>query len=100
MPEPRKTRWWLLGVAAVLALTAAVVLVPLLISRAAWKERQALAGMVLAGELAPDAAGIVGLPPQFRGATADGKLYVTRRAGGGTWVLFVTWRGKGSNLHG
>lgn len=50
-------------------------------------------------KLKPDSAGVVKLPVKLASATADGKVYVTRK-GKLLMVLFPTWRGKSSNLRG
>lgn len=50
-------------------------------------------------KLKPNSAGVVNLPTTLATATADGKVYVTRK-GKLLMVLFPTWRGKGSNLRG
>lgn len=44
--------------------------------------------------------GVVNLPPSAAPCTADGRVYITQHPSGGTLFLFVTWRGKGSNLRG
>jgi hypothetical protein len=93
-------RWGLPAVAAVFLAVLGAVVYSVRAVRSTWQHRQQVADQVLAGKLRPDAAGIVTLPPQCRGMTEDGKLYVTRQPGGGTWILFVCWRGKGSNLEG
>jgi hypothetical protein len=43
--------------------------------------------------------GVVLLPDDLAGITADGRLYVTRPPRS-TLYFFITWRGKGSNLRG
>lgn len=43
--------------------------------------------------------GVIELPPELFSVTQDGRVYVTH-APWGTALLFVTWRGKGSNLRG
>jgi hypothetical protein len=64
------------------------------------RRREAVATEVLAGRLRPDAAGVVTLPAEFAAASVDGRVYVTRMPDGLTFVLFPSWRGKGSNLRG
>lgn len=49
--------------------------------------------------LAPSTTGEFKLPPAMAASTNDGKIYITRK-NGLVMVLFVTWRGKGSNLRG
>src|SRR5436309_1275188 len=55
---------------------------------------------ILSRKLKETADGIVVLPQEYTSATVDGKVYVTRKSGGLTLLLFTTWRGKGSNLRG
>lgn len=96
----RVLRWGLVAAAVMLlsAVTASVLAVHAV--RSTWECRRSAADQVLAGRLKLDPAGIVALPPAYRNLTTDGTLYVTRQPDGGTWILFVNWRGKGSNLEG
>ena len=44
--------------------------------------------------------GVVQLPDDFARLTVDGCIYVTKNCPSGTLYLFITWKGKGSNLRG
>ena len=52
------------------------------------------------GSLKPDANGVVKLPPALGKLSLYDEVYVTTDASGIVWVLFRTWQGKGTNLHG
>jgi hypothetical protein len=63
-------------------------------------EAQQIVAGVLNGRLRPDVHGRVILPPWQAPASADGRVYVTRKQKGLLLILFPTWRGKGSNVAG
>ncbi len=46
------------------------------------------------------AKGVVQLPNDLAGVTIDGRMYVTQAPVSDNLYLFITWRGKGSNLRG
>ncbi len=46
------------------------------------------------------ARGVVQLPHDLAGVTIDGRMYVTQAPVSDNLYLFITWRGKGSNLRG
>lgn len=46
-----------------------------------------------------DEEGVIRLPDELAGITIDGRVYVTKNPTGSLY-MFLTWRGKGSNLRG
>lgn len=63
-------------------------------------ECRLIAAEIMAGQLVPDAAGLVKLPSSLSNATKFGRVYVTRKRGGLLLILFPTWRGRHSTLAG
>lgn len=49
--------------------------------------------------LVADADGVIVLPASLAPATKDGKVYLTRREGA-TYLLLLTWRGRGTDMKG
>jgi hypothetical protein len=64
------------------------------------KPSSAIAAQVVTGAMKPDAYGVVKLPASAGKLSLNGEIYATMDSSGITWVLFRTWQGKGSNLHG
>jgi hypothetical protein len=64
------------------------------------KSSTAIAAQVASGALKPNAYGVVKLPAPTAKLSLYGEIYSTVDSSGTTWVLFRTWQGKGSNLHG
>jgi hypothetical protein len=62
-------------------------------------EFEQVVAQYLAGTLG-DVNGVVKLPASLASTTSGGVVYATRRPEWGAILLFVTWRGKGSNLRG
>jgi hypothetical protein len=91
----------LVGIAAALLL-AAGLLYWIVLGETSFKPAKANAVVsgVMNHTLAPDAVGVINLPPTLSGASCDGRAYVRVEASGTTWILIRTWQGKGGNLKG
>jgi hypothetical protein len=72
----------------------------LITSRHRLSPKEEVVQLILQGNLTPNSAGQVALPPKYKVMSADGQAYVTRCPDGNVLVLFPNWRGKGSNFYG
>jgi hypothetical protein len=111
---PRRSRYWLRWFAAVTAIIIIGLsifptpLIHLLMLFVTWNDSisfdkvAALPAVtqIMNGSLKPDANGVVKLPPALGKLSLYDEAYVTTDASGVVWVLFRTWQGKGTNLHG